>query len=123
MLMGWVWDQSAGELRRDGKLVSKGYAGYRATANDPSRQAERGMGPIPRGIWRMTGVKNSPNTGPFTIVLEPEPGTDTCGRSAFRIHGDNSRGDRSASHGCIILPRTVRETIWRSGQRLIEVIA
>jgi hypothetical protein len=103
MLMGWVWDQSAGELRRDGKLVSKGYAGYRATA--------------------MTGDKNSPNTGPFTIVLEPEPGTDTCGRSAFRIHGDNSRGDRSASHGCIILPRTVRETIWRSGQRLIEVIA
>jgi hypothetical protein len=121
--MSWLWDQSAGELRRNGKLVSKGYAGYRAAANNPARQAERGLGPIPRGRWNMTTVQNSPNTGPFSIVLEPFPDTDTCGRSLFRIHGDNARGDRSASHGCIILPRAVREQIWRSGDRELVVVA
>ena len=121
--MTWKWDQSAGELSRNGAFVSKGYSGFRANANDPAKQAERGLGPIPRGNWRMVSIGDSPNTGPRTIVLEPEPGTDTCGRSAFRIHGDNARGDRSASHGCIILPRAVREQIWRSGDRALIVVA
>lgn len=120
--MSWVWDQSAGTMSRNGTLVSKGYSGFRANANKPEFQAARGLGPIPRGKWRMTAVTDSPNTGPFTIVLEPEPGTDTLGRSAFRIHGDNARGDRSASHGCIILPRAVREQIWRSGDRELVVV-
>ncbi|MFA6125072.1 MAG: hypothetical protein WCS75_11525 [Sphingomonas sp.] len=41
----------------------------------------------------------------------------------FRIHGDNAKLDRSASHGCIILPRAVRERMWASGDRIVEVVA
>jgi len=70
----------------------------------------------------MTEVHNSPHTGPFTIVLLPTPGTDTLGRDAFRIHGDNSLGNRSASHGCIILRREVREHMWSSGDHELVVV-
>jgi hypothetical protein len=45
------------------------------------------------------------------------------GRSAFLIHGDNFQNDRSASSGCIILPRTVRETVWDRGDHLLTVLA
>lgn len=118
----WRWDQSSGELSRAGAFVSKGYAGAGRGKNNPALQAAKGVGPIPRGRWRMTGVKDSPNTGPFTIVLEPEPGTDTLGRSAFRVHGDSIANPGTASHGCIILTRAARERMWASGDRLIEVV-
>ncbi|BCA60246.1 tlde1 domain-containing protein [Sphingomonas sp. HMP6] len=118
-----VWDQSAGEMRLDGALLSRGYAGRGRGINNPAMQDAVAVGPIPRGLWRLTALRlTGASTGPYTIVLEPAPGTDARGRSAFRIHGDNARLDRSASHGCIILPRTVREAIWRSGARLLEVV-
>lgn len=119
----WTWDQSAGELSRDGEVVSRGYSGSGRGKNNPSMQAAKGVGPIPRGDWRITGVKDSPNTGPFTIVLQPNADTDTCGRSDFRIHGDSIARPGEASHGCIILPRSVREAIWNSKDRMLRVIA
>ncbi|NYT42332.1 DUF2778 domain-containing protein [Sphingomonas sp. R-74633] len=120
--MGWKWDQSAGELWYQGKLISTGYAGNGRGKNNPAMQAAVGVGPIPRGCWRMTAVRDSANTGPFSIVLEPEPGTATFGRSAFRVHGDSVRNPGTASHGCIILPRAIRERMWRSGEKLLEVV-
>lgn len=39
------------------------------------------------------------------------PGRTPPGRSGFLIHGDNSKGDHSASEGCIILGPKVREEI------------
>ncbi|MBB4152885.1 hypothetical protein GGQ80_000773 [Sphingomonas jinjuensis] len=117
------WDQSAGEMTRDGVFVGKGYAGKGRGRNNPAMQDAKGVGPIPRGRWRLTDVKDSANTGPFTIVVEPEPGTDTRGRSAFRIHGDSIANPGTASQGCIILPRALREKIWRSGDRLLDVVA
>jgi hypothetical protein len=119
----WTWDQSAGELSRDGRAVSRGYAGSGRGRNNPAMQAAVGVGPIPRGDWRITEVKDSPNTGPFTLVLQPNADTDTCGRSAFRIHGDSVANPGTASHGCIILPRIAREAIWRSGDRMLKVVA
>jgi hypothetical protein len=120
--MAWKWDQSAGELSRDGVLVSRGYAGHGRGINNPSLQGAQAIGPIPRGMWTMTEIRDSSNTGPKTIVLVPKAGTDALGRSEFRIHGDNSLGNRSASHGCIILPRDVRLRIWSSGDRDLEVV-
>jgi len=118
----WTWDQSAGALSRAGKIW-RGYSGAGRGKNNPSMQAAQAVGPIPRGRWRITGKKDSPNTGPFTIVLEPEPDTDTCGRSEFRIHGDSIAHPGTASHGCIILPRAVRDAIWASGDRDLIVVA
>ena len=118
----FIWDQSSGVLTRNGKIVAKGYAGRDWGKNNPNAQEAPGIGPVPRGDWTLTSVKNSPNTGPFSIVLEPCPGTVTFGRSAFRIHGDSIRAPGTASHGCIILPRHIREYIWNTDDRLLRVV-
>lgn len=44
-----------------------------------------------------------------------------CGRSGFLIHGDSIAHTGQASHGCIILPRSVREQIAASGDDELEV--
>jgi hypothetical protein len=120
----WQWDQSAGTLSRNGALVARGYSGNGRGLNRPAMQAAVGVGPIPRGMWRMTALRlTGASTGPYTIVLEPEPGTDTLGRSEFRVHGDSIAHPGTSSHGCIVLPRTVRETIWKSGDHVLEVVS
>lgn len=118
----WVWDQSKGRLSHNGVFVSNGYSGLNAGKNNPDLQSAIGIGPIPRGLWYIDTIYNSPRTGPFTIVLKPAVGTDTCGRSAFRIHGDSIKNPGTASHGCIILPHNVREDIWNSGDHQLSVI-
>lgn len=118
----WTWDQSSGAMVRGG-IIYRGYAGRDRGKNNPNMQSAKGIGPIPRGSWRMTSARDSLHTGAFTIVLEPSPETQTCGRGDFRIHGDSIAQPGTASHGCIILPRAQREAIWRSGDRQLEVVA
>lgn len=118
----WTWDQSAGLLTRAGKSW-RGYSGAARGKNNPAMQTAVGVGPIPQGRWTIAGRLESPNTGPCTLILIPDAGTETFGRSAFRIHGDSIAHAGSASHGCIILPRAVRDAIWASGDRALEVIA
>ena len=121
--MTWTWDQSAGTMSRDGTIVSRGYAGNGRGKNNPDMQAAKNVGPIPRGTWTIVSKGDSKNTGPFTIVLEPKPGTKTEGRGDFRIHGDSVKHPGTASHGCIILPRADRVKIWGSGDRDLLVVA
>jgi hypothetical protein len=56
------------------------------------------------------------------MALTPEPGTDTLGRDGFLIHGDSVENPGTASHGCIILPRAVRDQISASGDKQIQVV-
>jgi len=125
----WTWKQSTGELFRDGAFVAKGYSGHDWGKNNPAAELAPGIGPIPAGRWRLVSVADSPQTGPFTITLHAEdatPGDDTddrTGRGAFRIHGDAIAHPGEASHGCIILPRTVRGLMWNSGDHELEVVA
>lgn len=119
--MTWKWDQSAGELSRDGKFVARGYSGAGIGKNNPGLEARVATGPIPAGRWRIGGPPyNSRNVGPYALHLEPV-GHSAHGRSAFKIHGDSARAPGTASKGCIILPRNVREMIWTSGDRDLEV--
>lgn len=118
----WVWDQSAGELSRDGRCVSRGYSGRGRGKNNPALQDAVGVGPIPRGLWEITERYDSKNVGPYALKLVPGRNTDPRGRSAFRIHGDSIKNPGTASHGCIILPRIMREKIWQSGDRFLTVI-
>jgi hypothetical protein len=120
--MTWQWDQSAGEISRAGKVVSRGYSGFGRGKNNPSMQAAVGVGPIPAGRWTIAERYDSANVGPYALKLEPVDHA-ALGRSAFRIHGDSVANPGSASHGCIILPRAVRELIWKSGDRDLVVIA
>jgi len=49
--------------------------------------------------------------GPIVVRLTPMPGTEMFGRHSMLIHGDNKRGGRTGSTGCIVLPREARERI------------
>lgn len=117
----WRWVQSAGQLTH-GSQTWRGYSGKGRGLNNAALQAAVGTGPIPQGRWTITGRRDSPNTGPCTLILVPVPGTETFGRSEFRIHGDSIAHPGTASHGCIILPRAVRDAIWRSGDHALEVV-
>lgn len=118
----WVWDQSQGALYRNGQLISRGYSGKARGKNNPAMQAMVGVGPIPRGIWNITGRYDSKRVGPYALILEPQNKSLALGRSAFRIHGDSVSRPGDASNGCIILPRKVREMIWTSKDHLLEVV-
>ena len=121
----WSYRQSDGELRDGaGAHAATGYSGAGHTAatgrNNPDMQGVSNKGPIPRGRYRIGAPHTSDHTGPYTMNLDAEPGTDTLGRSAFRIHGNDAQDD--ASHGCIIMARFVRTRIWESGDHEIEVV-
>lgn len=123
----WVWDQSAGILSRNGKLISRGYSGKGRGRNNPALQGVPGVGPIPQGRWKIGAPYNSANVGPYVLPLHAVDGSiddvhQPTGRSAFRCHGDSISAPGTASRGCIILPRAVREAIWKSGDRDLEVI-
>lgn len=122
----WIWKQSKGELWRNGDIISRGYSGYKRGKNNPSLQGVIGIGPIPRGKWKIVEVYNSAQVGPFAITLHAVDAAlddrhDLTGRNGFRIHGDSIKSPGNASHGCIILPRYVREKIWNSKDRELLV--
>jgi hypothetical protein len=124
--MTWVWVQSEGRLFRDGRLISYGYSGKGRGKNNPALQSIAGVGPIPTGRWRIGAPYKSERVGPFTLPLYAEDGGEldrheATGRSAFRMHGDSIKAPGTASKGCIILPRAVREAVWRSGDRALVV--
>jgi hypothetical protein len=82
------------------------------------------LGPIPQGEWTIVGPPiNTQEHGPYVLKLEPGAKTTTFGRSGFLMHGDSKKSPGSASQGCVILPRTVREQVWKSGDRDLEVVA
>jgi hypothetical protein len=118
----WTYSQGTGVLRDpQGNEAAVGYSGNGEGLNNCEMQNVKQVGPIPQGLWVMGSPYNSKNVGPYAIPLKPVPLTNTYGRSAFLIHGDNNRRDRSASHGCIILPRKVRNFIVDSGVKILRV--
>ncbi len=126
----WRYDQSSGDLTHDGKFITRGYSGRDWGKNNPGAEAARSIGPIPAGRWKIVGPPyNSPRVGPYVLKVYaadeavPDDTHERTGRGAFRIHGDSIRNPGTASHGCIILPRAVREMIWRSQDYDLEVVA
>jgi len=98
-----------------------GYSGHGDGVNNPDKQCEKKVGPLPAGEYAMGDARDGPS--PLSIPLTPTAGTDTCGRGGFLIHGDNDKGNRSASEGCIIVPRDVRKTIDDAGGGTLTVRA
>src|SRR5687767_7547919 len=126
--MSWRYRQKHGALSRvdrDGTevVVGHGYSGRNEGLNNPDMQDVPNVGPIPRGRWTIGAPYDSERIGPFALPLLPDPDTETFGRSAFRIHGDRRLGPpKSASHGCVILSRDLRELIWDSSDTDFEVV-
>lgn len=117
--MPWTYVQRSGELWHRGRVVARGYAGFDdgdglveagEGKNDPSAQAQRGVGPLPVGRYFIGAPMQHPTAGAYTLRLEPHPDNDMKGRSGFLIHGD-SAVPGAASRGCIVLSRAVRTII------------
>jgi hypothetical protein len=119
--MTWTYQQSPGKIYHNGQYVDTGYSGALTNKNNPSRQQVKGLGPLPRGTYRITGYSSS--KGPLTIILQQETGL-SFGRSLFRIHGEKRPPAKPgyASEGCIILGPVTRNRIWLSGDRILEVV-
>ena len=105
-----------------GVKLGDGYSGNGAGLNNPAMESVLMHGPIPRGAWTVGPFHDDPGgKGPVVAHLTPIEGTDTFGRSGFMIHGDNSALDHSASEGCIVAPRFIREQI-RDGLSVCSVL-
>jgi len=122
----WQFSQSTGQWSHVNDQTGastpagQGYSGTGAGRNNPNMQDVPNVGPTPQGTYDIGPGHYSPNTGPNTMNLTPQPGTDTFGRDLFRIHGNNDRND--ASEGCAIAPPDVRRQINNSDDRILEVI-
>ena len=120
----WTYAQKSGELQQDGKPVATGYSGAGAGKNNPALENVPNVGPIPQGNWTIAGPPaDTAGHGPYVLKLNPEASTETFGRGGFLMHGDSKEHPGCASHGCVILPRAVREQVWNSGDRELEVLA
>lgn len=121
----WTFDRQHGTMiDPQGNAHTPVYSGQPGQyKNNPAFEKVHDFGPIPAGLWRIVRliVEETPH-GPYVLVLEPEPGTVTFGRAGFLGHGDNVRLPGTASKGCIIMARVLRELVWTSGDRLIRVI-
>jgi len=121
--MTWTYKQSTGELDRDGAAVGAGYSGHGDGLNNPAMQDVHDVGPIPQGGWTIGPPVDPPDhLGPLALPLTHVSG-DEFGRSAFFIHGDNAQLNHSASDGCIILVRELRQQIVDSGDDDLQVVA
>jgi hypothetical protein len=117
----WRYGQASRELLHDDRFEGSGYSGSGAGRDAPAMQEREGVGPIPQGRYRIGPAYDDPRLGPCVMHLDPLPGTNTFGRSLFRIHGDNARHD--ASHGCIILGPAIRRLIAADPDRALLVTA
>jgi hypothetical protein len=123
MSVGLIYEQKTGRLLLDDALFGQGYSGFGPGKNNPEMQEEAGIGPLPCGVYAISeAVEESTTHGPFVLRLTPFKATNTFGRSGFLIHGDSKEHPGLASHGCIILPRSVREAIHARALRWVSVI-
>lgn len=129
--LDWVYSQSTGQLTHvdstgNSTNVGSGYAGHGEGVNNPAMQGVANTGPLPQGTYTIEPQQNN-TTGsgtrlPGSMRLTPDPSNNMYGRGGFLIHGDNSRGDRSASEGCVIMNRNVRNQVGNSGDPVLRVV-
>lgn len=116
-----TYDQKTGKITLHSAAAGTGYSGHDAGLNNPGLEAVSNVGPIPRGEWHIDRWdEKHGDKGPIVAVLSPV-GHDAHGRSAFLIHGDNALNNHSASHGCIIANRPIREALRASGETKLMV--
>lgn len=120
----WIYVQRTGELfAGDGELVGVGYSGYADHKNVPESERFKKLGPLPRGLYDMQTPVNTIAHGPYMIPLVPDQTTEMYGRSGMAIHGDSIRYPGTASNGCVIQARAVRQRMWKSGDHDLRVVA
>jgi hypothetical protein len=121
----WTYEQSTGILRdTNGNEVGVGYSGRGRGLDNPADEQIPDVGPLPVGMYIIGSFFDDPGgKGPIVAHLIPDVADQMFGRSGFMIHGDNREANHSASEGCIILARPLRESIAASDDRRLEVVA
>lgn len=122
----WTYQQSTGKFSRNGIKTGVGYSGFGAGKNNPALQDQHDVGPIPVGIYSISGPEWVTAPGPhgsYVLRLTPEPANKMFGRSGFLIHGDSISHPGQASKGCIILARVIRELVVRDNDWVLRVVA
>ena len=126
--MNWNFESSSGKMfDPTGGLISTGYAGGNCGKNpeginNPAMEDQKCIGPLPKGLYTFDDMIDHPKLGTYAIPLIPDPANEMYGRGSFFVHGDNADMNRSASEGCIIMPRGVRLTMAHSSSNVLEVI-
>lgn len=135
MVKRLTYSQGIGTLSAPDGFLAVGYAGAGEGKNNPEMQDVPNVGPLPRGLYTITGpecigtVFPCPNChgakehkhGPYVLRLHPSPANIMHGRAGFLIHGDNGHG--TASEGCICIDRSKRQLITSEGYGEVEVVA
>jgi hypothetical protein len=119
----WTYIQKTGVLLHEGECVAVGYAGNGAGKNNPHMDYVKGIGPLPVGHYHIGDPQDTATHGPCVLRLTPYALNIMYGRDGFLIHGDSVKAPGTASHGCIILPRVIRELIGHSADRVLLVKA
>lgn len=125
--MTHTYSQSTGIYITPDGAEHQGYSGHDAGLNNPAMQDVHNVGPIPRGTWRIGTAIDHPRLGPVAMRLQWIEGPNgeaqpPNGRDGFFIHGDNQAMNHTASDGCIVLARPVRETIVAGADRRLVVM-
>lgn len=120
--MPWIYHQRTGVIERAKTKYTGAYAGHRVGKNNPDMQMVRGIGPLPQGSYRIQSPRDSHRVGHYAMPLSPLAETQTYGRTAFYIHGDNPSHVGDSSTGCIVIGRQQRQRIWASGDHQVDVV-
>jgi len=100
--MSYTYNQKTGQFCNDSTgQCTQSYSGSRGETD----QTKKNAGPIPAGKYTIT---NSCSGVGERCDLKPDSSNNMFGRNKFQIHGDNGKGDKSASQGCIILDQKDR---------------
>ena len=134
LLVHCIYYQDTGQLMvydaETGKLLAStepytvaSYSGKGWGLNNPNYESVKNQGPIPLGDYAIDKALGEDETscGPVTLPLIPI-GHSAQGRPGpFRMHGDNSSQNYTASSGCIIAPRYIRNLINNEGGGTLSV--
>lgn len=129
----WTYQQT-GHLITPGGQPSehRWYSGYGDHANKPQDEGMAGMGPLPRGTYRLSKLIAHPTSlGPVAIHLIPDAPTYNriiqLGRSpmSFFIHDGDVAHDMLASEGCLVcMDGTVGVmSMWNSSYKDLTVVS
>lgn len=123
----YIYQQASGcfwqHTNQGNTKLGCGYAGSYAGngRNNPDKQCEPFVGPLPRGYYQIGYQKQTPTR--LSLPLTPYPSNDMCGRGNFLIHGDCINDAGNASTGCIILNFDIRYKIFLSNIKTLLVVA
>jgi len=122
-MMAFIYEIQTGKLLDPtGALIAIGYSGKGEHKNQPGATSLHNEGPIPAGTYRIGPPTDTVTHGPFVLPLTPDPDNLMWGRAGFLMHGDSVTEPGTASEGCIIMPRMIREQVAADLDHTLQVV-